>query len=201
MLLKKQICLLMLLSTVLLFSSQVLAGGNSYSVTEIRQHANALAGKLNIARDKKYDLMLNLDRALANEWFRNQMRYRKVKGIFVYEAAKGGLIFNYMEGDGLISFLGNVQGAPIYLKSWSVGAQIGGGGIWGVGLAIDLNRISHFGGEYHGKSQQALAGDAATYNWVVMRNSNDTHEIFLLQAGRGFAAGVAHERLTISRGW
>lgn len=201
MLLKKQIGLLMLLAAVLLFSSNVLAGGGSYSVAEIRHQANALAGKLKIARDKHHDLMLNLDRGLANEWFRNQMRYRKVKGIFVYEAAKGGVIFNYMEGDGLISFLGNVQGAPIYLRSWSVGAQIGGGGVWGVGLAIDLDRISHFGGEYHGKNQQAVAGDAATYNWIVMRNSNDTHDIFLLQAGRGLSAGVAHERLTISRGW
>ena len=124
-----------------------------------------------------------------------------MKGVFVYEAGKGGFVVTFMEGKGLISFVDDRQRAPIYMKSWSVGAQIGGEAIWGLGLVVDLMKTSHFGGDYHGKMQSATAADVTTYNWVVMSHARYPHDIFLLQSGRGLSAGVSAERLTITPMW
>jgi hypothetical protein len=178
----------------------------TYTVSQVRYHVKALAERLEFPGDKLADLMLNFDRASRNEWFKAQVKYRQIKGVFVFKAGKGGLVISFMEGDGLASFAGNMQAAPIYLRSWSVGAQAGGEAMWGLGLIMDLHSISDFGGDYHGKMQSATAGESSTYNWVTFSKTHDVggvkaHDLFILTTGRGFSAGVAAERLTISRAW
>ena len=195
--------------TVLLLAGLVFspaAQAESYDNTQIKYQARMLAERLGVPAEKTNDLINNLEMGFESDWFIAQMLRREVKAVFVYEAGKGGFIVNYMEGDGRISFLGDRQAAPIFIRSWSIGAQAGGGQFWGVGLIMDLKRVTDFGGDYQGKSQSATAWDSSSYNWVTFSKRFDAggakaHDIFLLQSGRGAFAGVAAERMTINPAW
>jgi hypothetical protein len=182
------------------------AQAESYSTAQIALQVKMLAERLGVPTDKINDLTLNLDRGFASDWFKVQAERREIKGVFVYGIGKGGFIVNYGEGDGRVSLVGDRQAAPIFMRSWSIGAQAGGGQFWGVGLIMDLKRVTDFGGDYQGKSQSATAWDATSYNWVVFSKRFDAggakaHDIFLLQTGRGAFAGVAAERVTINPAW
>ena len=196
---------LMILMLAGLWAAPV-AQAESYTKIQIKYQVRMLAERLGVPPDKINDLVNTLELGFDSDWFNARLERREVKGVFVYEAGKGGFIVNYMEGDGRVSFLGGRQAAPIFIRSWSIGAQAGGGRFWGIGLIMDLKRVTDFGGDYQGKSQSATAWDASSYNWVVFSKRFDAggakaHDIFLLQAGQGVFAGVAAERMTISPAW
>lgn len=195
----KQIIFSMITLTLFLgFSAEAYA---DFNPNLIRQHVRSMAYRLGIESKKIDDLIFNLDKGMANPWFRDQMRNRRIKGVLVFEAGEGGLIVKYLEGEGLVRFAGLDRVVPIFIKSWGIGANIGGGAKWGVGLITDIRKPSEFGGDYDGKTQSATAGDITTYNWVVLQNTRIFHQVFLLQTGRGFGAGAGIERLTITPRW
>lgn len=177
-----------------------------YNTAQARDAAKRLAQQMRVDPAKISDLLYNYDHAAQDPWFRTQLRHNLIKGVFVFQAGKGGFIIGFMEGDGLASFPIGPKTAPLHLRSWSVGAQAGGQAVWGLGLIMNLRNLSHFGGDYEGQVQSATAGDATPDNWVVLRKAGAGsgymgHEIYLLQTGRGLSAGVALERLTITPAW
>ena len=176
-------------------------GAGGYTPQQVRSLVRDMAHRQAIDPYKISDLLLNLDRGMADPWFVDQARRRKIRGALMFEGGKGGLIVGYMEGRGLACFAGGQQNVPLYLKSVSVGAQIGGGGIWGAGVIVDLDRPRDFGGDYDGKVDSAMAGDLSSYNWVVLRNNKVFHEVLMLFTGRGLSAGYSAERLTITPDW
>ena len=98
------------------------------------------------------------------------------------------------------------RGAPIAWESESVGLQASSQNVWGVGLVVDLNVFSDFGGLYEGKTQGATASDMTTYNWVVLSKARDeggakAHNLFLIRTGEGWAVSVAAERMRITPRW
>jgi hypothetical protein len=177
-----------------------------YDVEQIKTLTKALGEQLSTDREWVKDLLVSLEMATKNEWFKAQMTQRQCNGVFVFTAGKGGLVVSFMEGDGKVSFAGGRQDGKIKLKSWSIGAQVGGEAIYGVGLIMDLRHEGDFGGEYRGKGQSATAGQTATYNWQVFSKADDAdglkaHQLFMLQQGRGFNVGVAINKIQIETVW
>jgi lipid-binding SYLF domain-containing protein len=182
------------------------AAADRYDVGQIQYLTKSMGEKIDLPVEDLRNLMVSLDMAVKNDWFAAQMKNGRCDGVFVFSAGKGGFVVSYMEGDGLVSFAGGRQNGPITLKSWSIGAQAGGEALWGVGLIMNLRKTADFGGEYRGKAQSATAGEASTYNWQVYYKSEDAgglkaHQIFLLQQGKGFNAGVAAEKINITTVW
>lgn len=176
----------------------------NYSKDEIIKIAENLGKKKNLPEDKLTLLIEGLKKNLIKSWFTKLEKNRPVKGVFVYHAGEGGFIVKYMKGDGLISFKEGKQAATIHIDSWSAGALIGGSTVWGVGLVMGLKNISHFGGEYGGLVQSAIATDNSATNASVFgltEEGEKSHDICLIFSGSGLSAGVGGGKLTITPDW
>ncbi|MBN1381788.1 MAG: hypothetical protein JXA41_08950 [Deltaproteobacteria bacterium] len=165
--------------------------------------ARSLVNRMEITRDMGYKLKIRLAQALNDPSLQEIVDSKGVGAVFAYAAGEGGLVLKYMEGDGLISFADGLKAVPISLKSWSVGAMIGGSAQWGIGLVIGPVDEKDFGGGYKGGTRTATAWEAATRSMLYVSRTVDeqTQEIYIITTGRGFSAGVGGVVMSITPVW
>lgn len=177
-----------------------------YAKQDIPAIVKDMAAKLGMPADKRTDLMVNLEAAMSRATMNAVFETRTVKGILVFGANEGGFILKFMTGEGLVRFEGGLQDGVVHLKTWSLGASIGGSAMWGVALIVDLKDVGHFGGDYTGTVQDATAADTTTYKPVVLSRANDrngqmAHDLYVITSGRGFSANMGVAKMTITKGW
>jgi len=188
------------LAVFALLLSQGLIGTASYSSTDIPAEVKSLALKTEMAPDKIFELVNKVEATLKDPALPEAVKKSSVSAILVFHAVEAGFGIKYMKGDGLINFEGGRKEAPVTLKSWSAGAQIGGSAQWGAGLVLDLKTEADFGGDYRGEVKAATAADTTTKGGVLLANDKG-QKIFFITFGRGFSAGVSKAKLTITPGW
>jgi len=180
-------------------------GKAQYSAGDIKRVVRKLAKAMEIDNSKKADLMSALERGLDGKDFKDAVKDKPVRAVFVYRAGEGGVIVKFLKGDGKITFAGGKQEGTIYLKAVSAGAQVGGSAVWGVGLVMGLKKAEDFGGDYTGRATHATAGDdsAPGGQFLTLDSEDDgkKHDVLLLFSGRGLSAGVGGETLSITPDW
>jgi hypothetical protein len=193
-----------LMSLLLVLPASALAQ-SGFSMAEIRDTARSLAREQKIPADKLTDLMIALEPTLARLEIGNTIRSGGVSGVFVFNAIEAGVVVKYMQGDGRVSFREGRRSAPIHLRTWSAGVQVGGSALWGVGLVADLQGEAGFGGEYRGVVMSATAADSTTRRPIQLRKHAPAekagHRIFVTIAGRGLSADAGISKMTISPTW
>ncbi|OGD12087.1 MAG: hypothetical protein A2Y86_09225 [Candidatus Aminicenantes bacterium RBG_13_62_12] len=186
--------------SVLLFLASTLALAGSYAPSEIVAEVKNLARKMDLAPDKTAELVQKVETALQSTELKEEIQNKPVNAVMVYSSAEGGLVVKIMKGQGLVSFKDGRKNAPIYLKSVSAGAMIGGGAQWAAGLILGLKNEGELGGDYKGVKKSAAAVDATTSGGIFLMGAKD-HKIFLVTTVRGFSADAGKTKLTITRGW
>ncbi len=169
----------------------------------IEFEARSLMNRMEITRDVSYKLTKRLSAALEDSALSKTIDARGVGAVFAYAAGEGGVFVNYMEGDGLISFIGARQIGPVSLNSWGIGAMIGGSAQWGIGLVIGRVDEENFGGRYKGGVRTATAWEAATraIMYFSRTKGEETQEIYIISTGRGLSAGVGGVIMSITPAW
>lgn len=190
----------------LVFGGFGTAGAKPYTSGEIVALTKKLAKKRRMSGEHVATLLMKLRKTFKTPWFKKTVKALPVMGVFVYRAGEGGLIVKFMKGDGYLSFSGGKQAGQIYMKSVSVGAQIGGSARWGVGLVMGLKKPDHFGGRYSGKVVRALAVHTATAGGLLLTGDNhqgtaNEHKIYMISTGRGLSASAGVTKITFTRGW
>ncbi|MHB8092404.1 MAG: hypothetical protein ACYDH8_12545 [Syntrophales bacterium] len=169
----------------------------------IEFEARLLMNRMEITRDVSYELKKRLKTELEDTALSNVIDSMGVGAVFAYSSGEGGIFVKYMAGDGLISFVGGRQAAPVLLNSLGVGAMIGGSAQWGIGLVIGRVDEENFGGRYKGGVRTATAWEVATgaISYFSRTNGEETKEIYVISTGRGFSAGVGGVIMSITPAW
>ena len=173
----------------------------SYSQEEILAEVKRLAKKMELAPDKAFELTNKVKATLSDtSVLPEEVKNSPVNAVLIYSAVEAGLVVKHMNGKGLVSFEKGRKEAPIYLRSWSAGAMIGGSAQWGVGLVLDLKDEDDFGGEYKGETKNSTIADTTAQGGTLLANKR-AQKIFMITIGRGFSAGIGNVKLTITPGW
>jgi hypothetical protein len=169
----------------------------------IEFEARLLMNRMEITRDVSYELKTRLKTVLEDPALSEVIDGRGVGAVFAYSSGEGGVFVKYMEGDGLISFVGGRQAAPVLLSSLGVGAMIGGSAQWGIGLVIGRVDEENFGGRYKGGVRNATAWEVATRAIMYFSRTygEETQEIYIVSTGRGLSAGVGGVIMSITPAW
>ncbi len=195
-------CFLLPMIIVLPFlSSDCIAAG--FTKEAIDTEARSLLNRMEISRDVSYKLKNKLRTALKDPALNEAINAKGVGAIFTYACGEGGIVVKYMEGDGLISFIGGRKAAPISLKSLNAGAMIGGSEQWGIGLVIGGADENDFGGYYKGRLRGATAWEAETADMLYLTRikGESRQEIYIISTARGLSAGVGGAIMSISPDW
>lgn len=177
--------------------------GAGFTGQEIEFETRSLVNKMEISRDISYKLKNRLSAALKDPVINEAVNSWGVDAVFVFSSGEGGVLIKYRAGEGLVSFFDGRKACPIYIKSWSIGALIGGAAQWGVGLVVGRADEGDFGGYYKGALRSATALEAATtgIQYYSRPRGGGRHEIYLITTGRGLSAGVGGELINIIPGW
>jgi hypothetical protein len=159
--------------------------------------------RMEITRDVSYKLTKRLNTALKDSALGETIDAKGVGAVFAYASGEGGVFVNYMRGDGLISFIGGRQAAPVSLNSLGVGAMIGGSAQWGIGMMIGRVDEEDLGGYYKGGVRTATMWEAATRTIMYFSRTKgeETQEIYIISTGRGLSAGVGGVIMNIIPAW
>jgi hypothetical protein len=196
--------IIFLLSVVIVISflpADSFAAGFTREAIEFE--ARSLMNRMEISRDVSYKLKNRLSAALKDTTLSEVINSKGVDAVFAYACGEGGVVIKYMGGDGLISFIGGRKAAAISLKSWSIGAMIGGSAQWGIGLVIGRADENDFGGDYKGGVKAATAWESATTGMLFLRHNQgeSDHDLYIISTGRGLSAGVGGIIMSITPGW
>jgi hypothetical protein len=193
--------LLNIILIITFFPASGFAGG--FTQGAIESEAKALMNKMQIPRDVAYTLKSKLRAALEEPILSHAVQSKGVDAVMVYRSGEGGMVVKFMKGEGLVSFNGGRKAVPIFFKSWSIGAMIGGSAQWGIGLITGLANEGDFGGNYQGAVKSATAVEFTTAGMVILTHagSKSEHSIYLISSGRGLSAGVGNEIMTIIPDW
>ncbi|MBN1664274.1 MAG: hypothetical protein JW943_11795 [Deltaproteobacteria bacterium] len=196
-------CVLLMVISILVFMPP---NGQAAGFTKeaIDFEARSLLNQMEITRDVNFKLKNRLSAALSNDAALNEaMKASGVHAVFTYACGEGGIVFKYMGGDGLISFVNGRKAAPFTLKGWSAGAMIGGSAQWGIGLVIGEADENDFGGAYRGGLRGATAWEAATKNMLFLRSAKEKkyHELYIISTSRGLSAGVGGTIMQLTPDW
>jgi hypothetical protein len=169
----------------------------------IEFEARSLMNRMEITRDVSYELKKRLKTALEDSALSEVIAANGVGAVFAYSSGEGGVFVKYMEGDGLISFIGGRQAAPVLLRSLGVGAMIGGSAQWGIGLVIGRVDEQDFGGRYKGGVRTATAWEAATkaIMYFSRTRGEETQEIYVISTGWGLSADIGGVIMSITPSW
>src|SRR4030042_3324956 len=132
--------------SILLFLASALALAGSYAPSEIVAEVKNLARKMDLAPYKAAELVQKVETALQRTELKEEIQNKPVNAVMVYSSAEGGLVVKIMKGQGLVSFKDGRKNAPIYLKSVSAGAMIGGGAQWAAGPVLGFTNEGELGG-------------------------------------------------------
>jgi hypothetical protein len=171
------------------------AAEKGFSNEEATKIGEQLTKQLDIAPDKRLIIHDRLAKWMAEN--RNtKFGGVPITGVFAYRIGEGGLIVKVMDGKGLLRYAGQEQEHPLKLKSVSVGATVGGGADYGVGIVLGPDAPMSFGGQYKLTQVGATAGTAGTTD-AELSKSGGADRVVLLGTGNGFSASATGGELRI----
>jgi hypothetical protein len=169
-----------------------------YSRQEVLTTGHRLAAKIGMPEEKRVLIENRLGTVLRDLEFQARAGGPPISGVFAYQIGEGGFIVKYKSGKGVLRLRDDADDESLQLKSWAVGAMVGGSSEWGIGLVTGLEQADDLGGDYSGNNKSAAAGSAGTgITELSSKNPHAFHKIYLVGSSSGLTANAGRGTLTI----